>query len=107
MIDDKTLEKLSEIFKSIGDPTRLKIIFSLVNGEKSVTNISEDIQMGQSATSHQLRKLKDLKLIKSRKEGRQVLYSLDDDHVLELLIQGLDHVSHTWLNLFKSNFLFV
>ncbi len=94
-IDDKTLEKLSEIFKSLGDPTRLKIIFALINGELSVNNISLDIEMGQSATSHQLRKLKDLKLIKSRKEGRQVLYSLDDEHVLELLTQGLDHVSHT------------
>ena len=94
-IDDKTLEKLSEIFKSLGDPTRLKIIFALINGELSVNNISLDIEMGQSATSDQLRKLKDLKLIKSRKEGRQVLYSLDDEHVLELLTQGIDHVSHT------------
>lgn len=95
MVDDKTLGKLSEIFKSLGDTTRLKIIFALINGELSVNSISEDIQMGQSATSHQLRKLKDLKLIKSRREGRQILYSLDDDHVLELLTQGLDHVSHT------------
>lgn len=94
-IDDITLGKLSEIFKSLGDPTRLKIIFALLNGELSVNCISEYIEMGQSATSHQLRKLKDLKLIKSRKEGRQVLYSLDDDHVMELLTQGLDHVSHT------------
>lgn len=95
MIEEKTLEKLSEIFKSLGDPTRLKIIFTLLNGEKNVSDICEAIDMEQSATSHQLRRLRELKLVKSRKDGRQVLYSLDDDHVLELITQGLDHVSHT------------
>ena len=94
MIDEITLGKLSTIFKSLSDPTRLKIIFSILNGEKRVNKISEEINMEQSATSHQLRKLRELNLVKSRKDGRSVLYSLDDDHVVMLLKQGLDHVSH-------------
>lgn len=95
MVEDKTLDQLAEIYKCLSDKTRLKIIFVLLTGEKNVTTISEEIDMGQSATSHQLRKLKDLKLVKSRKEGRSVLYSLDDDHVVSLLTEGMDHVSHT------------
>lgn len=95
MLQDKKIDKLAEIFKCMSDPTRLKIIYVLSKGEQSVTNISEAIGMGQSATSHQLRKLKDLQLVKSTKDGRMVLYSLDDDHVLKLFLQGLEHVEHS------------
>lgn len=94
MFDDRVLMKLAEIFKCLSDPTRLKIIKSLLNEEKNVSTICEEIQMEQSATSHQLKKLKDLKLVKSRKVGREVFYSLDDDHVVELLTAGIDHVTH-------------
>lgn len=96
MIDDFRLKKLSEIFKCLSDPTRLKIIQCLSEGEESVSNIARAIDVEQSATSHQLRKLKDQKLVKSVKKGRNVLYSLDDDHVMELFIQGLDHVDHSY-----------
>lgn len=95
MIKEEKLIKLSEIFKCLSDVTRLKIIQVLLEGERNVTFISKNIGAEQSATSHQLRYLKDLKLVKSRKEGRNVLYSLDDHHVVELLTQGLDHVEHT------------
>lgn len=95
MFEDKTLYKLSEIFKCLSDPTRLKIIKSLLQEEKNVSTISEEIEMEQSATSHQLKKLRDLKLIKSRKSGREVYYSLDDYHVVDLLTSGLEHVEHT------------
>lgn len=95
MITEENIKKLSEIFKSLSDPTRLKIIKVLLKGEENVTNICEEISMEQSATSHQLRKLKDLKLVKSRKIGRTVYYSIDDDHVETLILQGLEHVNHT------------
>ena len=93
-MQDYKIEKLADIFKCMSDPTRLKIIHVLASGKQSVNNISEAIGMGQSATSHQLRKLKDMKLVKSTKDGRMVLYSLDDDHVLKLFTQGLEHVEH-------------
>ena len=95
MINEKELVKLTDIFKSLSDQTRLKIIWVLLEGEKNVSKICDEISMEQSATSHQLRKLKDLKLIKSRKIGRTVYYSIDDNHVYTLIKQGLDHVSHT------------
>lgn len=78
----------------MGDPTRLKIIYVLSQGPANVSTISDKIQMEQSATSHQLRKLKDNKLVKKQRDGRSVIYSLDDDHVMDLFGQGLDHVNH-------------
>lgn len=94
MLSKEQLDKLSEIFKVLGDPTRLKIIHVLSQGEANVTAISEKIGMEQSATSHQLRKLKDRNLVKSTRRGRTVNYSLDDDHVMSLFSQGLEHVDH-------------
>ncbi|MDO5027910.1 MAG: metalloregulator ArsR/SmtB family transcription factor [Bacillota bacterium] len=94
MFDQDILIKLAEIFKCLSDPTRLKIIKSLLDGEKNVSKICEEIEMEQSATSHQLKKLKTLKLVKAKKIGREVFYSLDDDHVVGLLTAGLDHVVH-------------
>ena len=94
MFDQEVLFKLSEIFKCLSDPTRLKIIKSLLEEEKNVSTICKEIEMEQSATSQQLKKLKDLKLVKANKVGREVYYSLDDDHVVELLTAGIDHVCH-------------
>jgi ArsR family transcriptional regulator, lead/cadmium/zinc/bismuth-responsive transcriptional repressor len=85
---------LSEIFKALGDPTRLKIIFMLSKGSLCVCDIAELLNMSQSAISHQLRVLRNLRLVKYRKEGKLAIYSLDDDHVLQLFNQGLEHVIH-------------
>ncbi|MCK9443356.1 MAG: metalloregulator ArsR/SmtB family transcription factor [Tissierellaceae bacterium] len=85
---------LSNIFKAISDPTRLKIIYVLSKSNLCVCNIAYILDMSQSAISHQLRILRDLKLVKFVKKGKLVIYSLDDDHVLQLLTQGLDHVKH-------------
>ena len=85
---------LSEVFKVLGDPTRIKIIFALSLCELCVCDIAETIGMTQSATSHQLRLLRSLRLVKFRKEGKTVFYSLDDEHIVQLFNQGMEHVKH-------------
>ena len=85
---------LAETFKALADPTRLKIIYVLSKSSLCVCDIANLLDMTQSAISHHLRLLRNLKLVKFRKEGKMVIYSLDDEHVLELFEQGLDHVRH-------------
>lgn len=93
-LDDEKITRLSEIFKALSDPTRLNIIYALSQDSLCVCDIAQVLDMTQSAISHHLRILRNLKLVKFRKEGKMVIYSLDDDHVLELFRQGLDHVNH-------------
>lgn len=83
---------LSEFFKVFGDDTRLKIIHLLLNQEISVNAIAEMLQMEQSTISHQLRILKQARLVKYRKQGRSVFYELDDAHVKQIFRQGLNHI---------------
>lgn len=92
--EEKDIYILSNTFKALSDPTRLKIIYTLAKSQLCVCDIASILGMTQSAISHQLRLLRDMKLVKFRKEGKLVIYSLDDSHVLELLEQGLDHVKH-------------
>ncbi|MFW6035188.1 MAG: ArsR/SmtB family transcription factor [Halothermotrichaceae bacterium] len=91
-LDDDVVYNLAELFKTIGDPTRIKILYALKERELCVCDLSELLEMSASAISHQLRVLRNKKLVKFRKEGRSVYYSLDDDHVLCLFGQGLQHV---------------
>lgn len=92
--EEKKLEELSTIFKALSDPTRLKIIYVLSKSSLCVCDIANILKMTQSAISHQLRILRDLKLVKYQRKGKLIIYSLDDDHVLKLFEQGLDHVKH-------------
>lgn len=92
LVSNDIADRLSETFKALSDPTRIKIVFSLLQGELCVCEIAEVIGMSQSAVSHQLRKLKDLRLVKRRKLSKMVYYSLDDEHIMKLLTQGIDHV---------------
>ena len=94
MVDGLAATRLAETFKALSDPTRVRIISALSHTELCVCDLAATLGMSQSAVSHQLRTLRQLHLIKSRKEGRQVYYSLDDDHIHELFRCGLDHVSH-------------
>ncbi|MBL8145574.1 MAG: helix-turn-helix transcriptional regulator [Anaerolineae bacterium] len=89
-----TANRLAELFKALSDPTRLRIIGLLVDHEICVHTLGESLGMSQSAISHQLRYLRQLHLVRFRKEGRHVFYALDDDHVRALLAQGLLHVEH-------------
>lgn len=95
MIDgNESLLKLAELFKILGDPTRLKIVEILLENEMCVNHIAETMGMGQSAISHQLRVMRQARLVIYRKEGKTAYYSLNDDHVEGLVRMGMDHVSH-------------
>ena len=90
----EALLKLAELFKFLGDPTRLKIVEFLLENEMCVNHIAETMGMGQSAISHQLRVLRQARLVTYRKDGKTAYYSLNDDHVEGLVRMGMEHVSH-------------
>ena len=90
--DDEILYDLAELFKVFGDSTRIKILYALSERELCVCDISELLGVSQTAISHQLRVLKGAKLVKYRREGKNVFYSLDDDHVRSIINQGMEHV---------------
>ncbi len=92
MTDEHHIENLSEFFKLFGDKTRLRIIEVLTNGELSVGTIAQILDMSQSSISHQLRLLKRSRLVKSRKDGKWVYYSISDEHVETVFSMGLDHI---------------
>lgn len=91
--EEKFIE-LSELFKVFGDFTRIKIIFALLKKELCVCDIAELLNMSQSSISHQLRVLKNARLVKFRREGKVVYYSLDDEHVKEIISAGFEHIEH-------------
>ena len=90
--DDDTLYELADLFKMFGDSTRMKIMFVLMESEMCVCDIAELLGISQSAISHQLRILKQSKLISSRREGKNIVCFLADDHVRSIIDQGLSHV---------------
>ena len=92
MPDDDDLYDLAEIFKVFGDSTRIKILYVLFEAEMCVCDIAQLLNMTQSAISHQLRILKQSKLVKNRREGKAVFYSLADDHVRSIIAQGREHI---------------
>lgn len=94
-LDRDTLLKLAESFKALGDLTRVQIIHALSMQELCVCDLAALLGMSQSAISHQLRVLRNLRLVKFRKEGKVVFYSIDDNHIINLFMQGLDHVRHS------------
>lgn len=91
--EPETLQNLADLFKVFGDPTRIRILYALSAQELCVCDIAEILQMTQSAISHQLRVLKQMHLVKFRRDGKTVFYSLADDHVATILRQGMEHVS--------------
>lgn len=93
MPEEETLYDLAELFKVFGDSTRIKILCALFEAEMCVCDIAALLNMTQSAISHQLRVLKQAKLVKNRREGKVVYYSLDDDHVKSIFDQGLNHIN--------------
>lgn len=89
---EELLYDLAELFKVFGDSTRIKILYALFEAELCVCDIAQALGMTQTAVSHQLRVLKANKLVKFRKEGKNVFYSLDDDHVRRIIDQGMEHL---------------
>lgn len=90
--DIETLYKLADLFKVFSDSTRIRILDILIKGELCVQDIANELEMTQSAISHQLRVLKQAHLVKARRDGKTIYYSLADDHVTMIMAQGLEHV---------------
>lgn len=88
------IHEMAEFFKIFGDATRIRILQILLGNEKNVGELAEELEMSQSAVSHQLRVLRQNDLVKYRKEGKEVFYSLDDEHVENVMQQGMAHLRH-------------
>ncbi|MBW2296132.1 MAG: winged helix-turn-helix transcriptional regulator [Deltaproteobacteria bacterium] len=91
-VSGRLLERLAMTYKILGDPTRLRIVMALKSGEMCVCDLAAFIGVSESAVSHQLRRLRDLTLVKNRRDGQTLYYSLDDDHVSDLIDTGLEHL---------------
>ena len=94
LVDSQTAASLARTFQALVDPTRVRLISALSNTELCVWDLAAILGMTQSAVSHQLRTLRDLRLVKSRRAGREVFYTLDDEHIRELFHLGLNHIQH-------------
>ena len=94
LLKEPTSTHLADLFSALSDPTRLRIISVLLDGEMNVGDIADQLVMTEFAVSHQLRGLRHMRLVRGRKNGRQVYYTLDDDHVAKLYRMGLDHIEH-------------
>lgn len=90
--DDEVLYDLAELFRMFADSTRIKILYALFESELCVGDIAQLLNLSQSSVSHQLRLLKNSKLVKFRREGKVIFYSLDDDHVRSMIALGMEHV---------------
>lgn len=93
-INDLPYQHLAELFSALGDANRLRILFCLLDGEQSVGALCQQLELNESNVSHQLRSLRLQHIVRARKQGRSVFYSLDDAHVSDLLHQSLEHLAH-------------
>ena len=91
-VTEDQLYDLAELFKVFGDSTRIKILSALLSGERNVGDLAEELRLTQTACSHQLRVLKNNKLVRSRRDGKAIYYSLSDDHVKRIIEIGLEHI---------------
>jgi DNA-binding transcriptional ArsR family regulator len=94
MLDSDTASNVAELFKALSDPTRIRIISILAHAEMCVGDLCIALEMSQPAVSYQLRILRTLRIVRARKDGKHVFYTLDDNHVYQLYHQGVDHVRH-------------
>ncbi|AJY76716.1 ArsR/SmtB family transcription factor [Paenibacillus beijingensis] len=94
MIDDQSAVQVADWFKAFSDPTRVKLIGALLQKELCVHDLTVLLDMGQSAVSHQLRYLRNMRIVKRRKAGKTVYYSLDDTHIEQIFVQTLQHTKH-------------
>lgn len=93
-IEEEEAAELAELFRALGDTSRIQIISALTAGEQNVGMLAERAGISESATSHHMRHLRQMRLVRTRKEGRFVFYALDDDHIADLFRCGLEHVQH-------------
>ena len=95
MPDDDRLYALADLFRVFGDSTRVRILYALFESELCVCDLAQLLGLTQSAVSHQLRILKDAKLVRFRRDGKSIIYALDDDHVRLIISMGMEHLMHT------------
>ncbi len=93
-MDYREARDLADMFRALGDPSRLRLLHILHGGERCVKDLAGQLEITPSAVSHQLRLLRGLRLVRCRRDGRHIYYDLDDDHVHSLIREGLDHVRH-------------
>lgn len=93
-LSPETVDNVSQIFKALADPTRIKILYLLSQEECSVNHIAEVLEISQSAVSHQLSFLRNIRLVKFRRDGNTLFYTFDDEHVISLLKQAIQHTEH-------------
>ncbi|MFQ5401020.1 MAG: ArsR/SmtB family transcription factor [Anaerolineae bacterium] len=93
-LDELVAAQVAELFSALSDTSRIRIIAALTQGEMNVSALAEMVGISESAVSHHMRHLRQMRLVRGRKDGRYVFYSLDDDHIAELFRFGLEHVSH-------------
>jgi ArsR family transcriptional regulator len=94
ILDENTASMVAELFGALSDTSRVRIISVLAQGELNVSSLAQAVDISESAVSHQLRGLRQLRLVRARRQGRQVFYCLDDKHIVDLFQRGLDHVLH-------------
>ncbi len=93
-LSDLQAQHVAELFSVLGDTSRVKIIAALLNGPRNVQALADAVGISPSGISHHMRSLRQMQLVRSHKQGRQVFYALDDQHVEELFLRGVDHVTH-------------
>ena len=92
MDNDELLLRVSEFYKALSDYTRFKIVYALLNGEKNVNEIEKEVNMSQTAVSYQLKTLRQSRLVKYERRGQNVYYSIDDEHINEIVNLSIDHI---------------
>ena len=93
-LDERTAAQVAELFRALSDTSRVRLIAVLCDCQMNVSALAEAVGISESAVSHHMRGLRQMRLVRARKAGRQVFYCLDDDHIAELFQRGLDHVQH-------------
>lgn len=94
VLDETLAAQVADLFSALSDTSRVRIIAALVEGEMNVGNLAEVVGISESAVSHHMRHLRQMRLVHGRKEGRFVYYALDDEHIKDLFLRGLEHVLH-------------
>jgi DNA-binding transcriptional ArsR family regulator len=94
-LDDHSASDVAELFRAMSDTSRVRLMAALIEGEMNVGALAEAAGISESAVSHHLRSLRQLRLVRARKEGRQVFYTLDDQHIADLFLRGVAHIQHS------------
>lgn len=92
ILDEHTAIHIAELFRAFGDATRVRILSAIIDQEMNVSNLAEKVGVSESAVSHHMRGLRQMRLVKSRREGKEVYYRVEDPHIITLFLQGVNHI---------------